>query len=153
MLQAGSQAPNFTLKNQDDNDVSLADYSGGWLLLWWFPAANAAGDALQGSGLQAALGEFEKKGCAVAGISFDSVAESAAYRERAGFSFPLLSDPEQLVSGLYQTIRNPSEEHYQFPLRISYLIDPQGRILRAYEVHDPGGHAATVLADLEAAHR
>lgn len=97
--------------------------------------------------------QFTDAGCDILGISFDTPEDNRAFKQEHDFPFPLLSDPSREVGGLYQAIRDPDDKFADFPLRISYLIDPDGGIVRNYEVSDPGGHAAVVLVDLAAAQR
>ena len=87
------------------------------------------------------------------GISFDTPEENLAFKQDHDFPFTLLSDPTREVGTRYQVLRDPGDKFVDYPRRISYLIDPEGVIVKSYEVSDPGGHAAAVLADLEAAQR
>ena len=84
------------------------------------------------------------------GISFDTPEDNKAFAEKHDFPFRLLSDPGKTVGAVYQTLRDADDPYANFPQRHSYLIDPEGRIAKAYAVTDPGGHAAEVLADLAA---
>ncbi len=76
-----------------------------------------------------------------------------AFKQNEDFPFSLLSDQDKAVGTTYQVLRDPEEQFADFPKRISYLIDPDGVIVKAYEVSDPQGHAAVVVADLAAAQR
>lgn len=87
------------------------------------------------------------------GISFDTPADNQAFQAKHDFPFPLLSDPEKLVGAQYEAVRPPEVRYAGYALRLSYLIDPAGVIVKSYEVTDPSGHGAEVLADLEAAQR
>jgi peroxiredoxin Q/BCP len=97
--------------------------------------------------------DFEDAGCTILGISFDEPADNKAFRDEHGFPYALLSDPDKTVGTAYDVLRDPSDQYANFPNRISYLIDPEGTIAVSYEVTDPAGHAAEVLADLAAAKR
>lgn len=154
MLNIGAKAPGFTTLDDSGSEVSLSDWLGSWVLLWWYPSANTPGCTAQGLGLTKQADEFRQKKCQVVGISFDSVEDNASFRQRYGFPFPLLSDPEQAIGIAYGAVRPSTESAYSpFARRISYLVDPEGLVVQTYEVTDPGGHAAAVLADLEAAQR
>jgi peroxiredoxin Q/BCP len=87
----------------------------------------------------------------VFGISFDVPADNKAFREKFDFPFALLSDPDKTVGAAYEVVRDPGEQFADFAQRISYLIDGEGVIVKAYEVSDPAGHAQEVLVDLAAA--
>jgi peroxiredoxin Q/BCP len=87
--------------------------------------------------------------CEIAGISFDAPAANQAFAEKYEFPFRLLSDVDHAVGAQYDTARPPDHQFPDFAKRISFLIDPEGRIAKVYEVRDTAGHAAEVLADLE----
>jgi peroxiredoxin Q/BCP len=91
---------------------------------------------------------FAETDCVVLGASFDTPAENKAFADAERFGFPLLSDVDRSVGTAYQAARAPDEKYADFPKRISYLIDPDGVIRRAYEVTDTAAHADDVLADL-----
>jgi peroxiredoxin Q/BCP len=85
----------------------------------------------------------------VLGASFDTPEENRAFAEDQHFGFRLLSDVDRTVGAAYEVVRAPDAQYSDFPLRIAYLIDPEGAIRRSYEVKDVGGFAGEVLADLE----
>ena len=86
------------------------------------------------------------------GASFDTVEEQRAFADTEGFAFALISDADKSIGRSYHAEREPGEDYYEFgvPRRISYLIDPEGRIAVAYDLagQDLDGHAAQVLADI-----
>ncbi|MBW3589493.1 MAG: redoxin domain-containing protein [Actinobacteria bacterium] len=84
----------------------------------------------------------------ILGISYDSVEENKSFAEAEGFPFKLLSDPDRSVGELYGTKRPDDHEYAMAPRRFSYLIDPDGKIAKAYVVKDVVAHADEVLADL-----
>lgn len=108
---------------------------------------------MQGTSLRDQAQNFADADCTVIGISFDTPEDNKTFRAANDFPFPLLSDPDKSIGTEYQVLRDPSEPYADFPQRHSYLIDPQGTIVKAYDVTDPGGHASAVLADLAAAQR
>ena len=91
------------------------------------------------------------------GVSFDTVAEQKKFAEDEGFPYRLLSDPDKTMGAAYDACRQEGEKYFEagIPRRISYLIDPDGRIARAYDVENDGldldGHAEAVLADIRSA--
>ncbi len=99
-------------------------------------------------GLRDQAQQFTDAGCTVLGISFDTPADNKAFRDKHEFPFALLSDADKSVAGAYQALRDPDDQFADYPQRISYLIDAEGVIAAAYQVADPAGHAAAVLADL-----
>jgi peroxiredoxin Q/BCP len=86
----------------------------------------------------------------VLGASFDTPAENRAFAEDQQFTFRLLSDVDKEVGTAYEVVRPAGADFPDFPMRIAYLIDPDGIVRKAYEVKDVGGFAAEVLADLAA---
>lgn len=87
------------------------------------------------------------------GASFDTPEDNNAFAEKFEFPFRLLSDVDRTVGALYEVQRSADDPFASYPMRLSYLIDPDGVIAKAYEVTDPAGHATEVLADLEALKR
>jgi thioredoxin-dependent peroxiredoxin len=85
----------------------------------------------------------------VLGASFDSTEDNRAFAEAESFGFRLLSDTDRSVGRAYDAARPDDDPLASLPLRVSYLIDPEGVIRRAYTVTDTSGHAAAVLADLQ----
>ncbi len=85
--------------------------------------------------------------CEILGISFDAPEANKAFREKYDFPFRLLSDYDDQVGVKYET-RGPGTDKVQFAMRITYLIDPEGKIAKSYEVADIPAHPAEVLADL-----
>lgn len=88
--------------------------------------------------------------CVVLGASFDTVEENRAFAEAQNFAFPLLSDVDRTVGAAYEVARPAQDQFAAFPLRVSYLIDPDRLIRRTYAVTDVANHADEVLADLAA---
>ena len=97
--------------------------------------------------------QYEEAGCTILGISFDSPEENKAFRDTFDFPFSLLCDEDRSVGAFSEAQRDPADPFADFAQRISYLIDPEGTIQKAYAVNDPAGHAGEVLADLAALKR
>lgn len=87
----------------------------------------------------------------ILGASFDTPAENLAFAEAQDFPFRLLSDTDHSVGVAYEVVRDRDDKFAAFPRRLSYLIDPDGRIHRAYDVTDVARHADDVIADVERA--
>ena len=91
------------------------------------------------------------------GVSFDSKADQKKFADAEGFPYQLLSDPDKTMGAAYDAVRKKGEKYFEagIPRRISYLIDPKGKIAKAYDVEGDGldldGHAKAVLADIRAA--
>lgn len=143
MLKAGDPAPDFTLPADDGSVFKLSSLRGRRVLLWFFPEADTPGCSLEGRGLRDHREYFEQSAIEVVGVSFDSVADNAAFARKHSFGFRLLSDATHEVALAYGACESLKARH---PERISFLIDADSRIERAYDKVDPRDHAAQVLA-------
>ncbi|MEU6075775.1 peroxiredoxin [Micromonospora sp. NPDC047074] len=148
MITEGTLAPPFRLPDHQGEVRTLADFTGRWLVLWWYPRACSEVCSVQGRALVPATGPLEELGAAVVGASFDPPTENARFAEQEGIEFPLLSDETKAVGTSYQVLRSPDERFADTPRRITYLIDPQGVVRRAYLVTDAAGHGDQLVADL-----
>lgn len=108
---------------------------------------------MQGQSLRDQAQKFTEANCKVFGISFDSPEDNKTFKEANDFPFPLLSDQDKAAGTLYQVLRDPSDQYADYPMRIAYLIDPDGKIAAADEVTDPAGYGAAALVTLAAAQR
>ena len=112
---------------------------------------------MQGHGFRDQAKDFATANAEVLGISFDTVADQKKFADGEGFPYPLLSDPDKTAGAAYDAVRQPGEEYAEagIPRRISYLIDPSGKISKTYDLNAKGAdlaaHAAEVLADIRAA--
>jgi thioredoxin-dependent peroxiredoxin len=145
MLKAGDEAPDFTLSTHEGKALRLSSLRGKKVLLWFYPQANTPGCTTEGCSLRDNYNYYEENGVAVLGVSFDPVEDNAAFARKFAFPFTLLSDPDRKVGMAYGACDSPKAA---YPERISYVIDEEGRVLRAYPQVDPRIHAAEVLADL-----
>ena len=143
MLRAGDPAPDFTLPADDGGQFKLSSLRGRSVLLWFFPEADTPGCSLEGRGLRDHREYFDQSAIEVVGVSFDSVADNAAFARKHNFGFRLLSDTTHEVALAYGACDNLKA---RYPERISFLIDASGRIERVYDQVDPRDHAARVLA-------
>jgi peroxiredoxin Q/BCP len=145
MLKPGDVAPDFTLTDNHGDAVTLSGLRGHKVLLWFYPQAGTPGCTAEGCSIRDNYDYYKENDIAVIGISFDPLEDNAAFAEKFGFPFALLSDPERRVGMAYGACENAKAAYAQ---RISYVIDEQGKILRVYPQVDPRIHAAEVLADL-----
>jgi peroxiredoxin Q/BCP len=143
MLKDGEPAPAFTLPADDGGRLALSSLRGRRVFLWFFPEADTPGCSLEGRGLRDHREYFDQSAIEVIGISFDSVADNAAFAHKHNFGFRLLSDTTHEVALAYGACENLKAKHSE---RISFLIDADGRIERVYDKVDPRDHAAQVLA-------
>lgn len=145
MLSAGDRAPDFSLPAHDGRIVSLRDFRGRRILLWFYPQAGTPGCTAEACGFRDSQPYYDENQIQILGISFDSVEDNAAFADANHFKFPLLSDLTHEVALAYGACETL---HAQYADRISYLIDEQGVIARAYGRVDPRDHPARALAEL-----
>ncbi len=153
MLEAGTKAPNFTLPNKDGNMVSLSDFTGKRVVLYFYPRDNTPGCTRQACAFGAAYEEFQKIGVAVIGISKDSTASHQRFAEKHNLPFLLLSDPElQAIQayGVWQEKKNYGKVSMGV-VRSTFIIDGEGQIEKVMPKVKPDTNAAEVLAYLSQA--
>lgn len=152
MLEEGDEAPGFTLDNQDGEPVSLADFDGQPVVVYFYPRADTSGCTTEACGFRDAWADYERAGAAVLGISDDPVDDLAAFRDKYDLPFELLSDPDGAVASRYDSYGEKTSygNTYDGVFRNTYLVGPDGRIAAVYPSVDPEGHADAVLSDLEA---
>jgi thioredoxin-dependent peroxiredoxin len=145
MLKVGDLAPDFTLPAHDGAPFALARLRGRRVFLWFFPEADTPGCSLEGRGLHDHREYFDQGAIEIVGISFDTVADNAAFARKYDFGFKLLSDATHEVALAFGACESLKA---RYPERISFLIGADGRIERVYDKVDPRDHAARVLADM-----
>ena len=147
MLQEGMQAPAFTLADKDGKMVSLSDFLGKKVVLYFYPKDNTPGCTRQACAFASAYSEFEKKNAVVIGISKDSVSSHEKFAEKYNLPFILLSDPElQAIQayGVWQEKKLYGKTSMGV-VRPTFLIDEQGKILKIMPKVKPDTNAADVL--------
>ena len=150
MLQPGDMAPAFTHPDQDNNTVSLSDYRGQKVLLWFFPRASTPGCTAQGCSLRDQNGKLAGKNVQVVGISKDTVQRQKNFASKRSFPYPLLSDEDGTTVAAYGCWgrKNFMGREFEGILRKSFLIDETGMIERVYDKVKTKSHAEDVLADI-----
>jgi peroxiredoxin Q/BCP len=150
MLNVGDSAPDFELPDQDGDPVSLADFAGERVVVYFYPRADTPGCTTEACGFRDSIDEFESRGVSVVGISDDTVRDLRAFAEKHDLPFHLLSDESGEVASAYDSYGEKSMFGNTFDgvFRNSYVVGPDGRIESVYEGVSPDGHAAEILADL-----
>ncbi len=144
---AGTPAPAFTLPDQDGREVSLEDFHGRWLVLYFYPKDNTGGCTLEASEFSGLRKDFERAGASVAGVSRDTPASHRRFIDSRGLSITLLSDPERIVHQAYGAWR-PKKLYGRETMgaaRSTFLVDPRGLIVQVWPSVKAPGHAAEVL--------
>ena len=149
-LKVGDKAPAFSLLNQDGEKVSLSDYKGKNLLVYFYPKADTPGCTKQGCSIRDASKELKKLDMAAVGISPDEPKKQKKFDDKYGLGFPLLSDPDHKVARAYGAWGKKSMygKEYEGIIRSSFMIDGSGKIAQAsYKVKplDTVPNATSVL--------
>ena len=140
-LEAGNTAPSFTLPDQDGKDISLSDFTGKKVILYFYPAASTPGCTKQACDFRDNLGSLEKSGYVVLGVSKDSLAKLKKFEDAESLTFPLLSDPELTVHNAYGTYGEKSMygKTVMGVIRSTFVIDEKGKIeIALYNVKATG---------------
>ena len=151
MLEIGQKAPEFSLPNQDDVVISLKDFKGQKLLIWFFPKASTSGCTKEGIGFNELTKNFNKQNISILGVSKDSVKAQKNFCTKNEFKFDILSDTELSVLKKYKAwgLKKMYGREYEGILRISYLIDKNGMIEQAYSKVKTTTHASDVLESIK----
>lgn len=152
VLQPGDPAPPFTLPDQGGAPVSLSDFAGRKLLVYFYPKADTSGCTAQSCSVRDHLGLLAGQAVAAVGISPDKPKAQQAFDARYGLGFPLLSDPDHAVADAWGTWGEKSlyGKKYMGIVRSSFLIDEEGRVVQAWYKVSPGDTMPKALAALSA---
>ena len=146
-LSAGQPAPPFEARSDDGRRCSLSELRGGWVVLFFFPRALTTDCNLEARQFEQLLPDFENVQAQVIGVSTDTEARLALFRDTCQLSFALLPDSPRTLSQHYGVLGGLSGWLGRSQ-RITFLIDPQGIIARVWRGVTPDGHAEQVLAEL-----
>ena len=147
MLKIGDKAPAFTLQDKDGIDVSLSDFAGKKVVLYFYPKDNTSGCTKQACAFALSYGQFQKKGAVVIGVSRDSTASHIKFAEKYSLPFILLSDPELeaiKAYGVWQEKKNYGKVSMGV-VRTTFIIDEAGNIAHIMPKVKPDTNAAEVL--------
>lgn len=140
MLDIGTQAPTFSLTDQNGQTMSSGGLRGLWLISWWYPQANSSGCSIQAGSFVPLMEQFAAERAAVVGISFNNVQDNDAFACEKELPYSLLSDPDRAVGAAYGVLRQPDERLADRPRRITYIVDPEGRLAFAELVDGKAVH-------------
>ena len=145
-IEIGKKAPAFTLDGTAGK-WRLADAAGGPLVIYFYPRDNTPGCTQEGEAFASLHAQFKKAKASIVGISPDTVASHVKFKEKMGFPFELLSDPERSACKLYDVIQEKSMygKKYMGVERSTFLIDPQGVLRAEWRKVKVNGHAEAVL--------
>lgn len=150
MLEVGAKAPEFTLPDKDGNPVSLSDFAGKKVVLYFYPRDNTSGCTRQACAFAAAYEDFKAMDAAVIGVSKDSAASHQRFAEKHGLPFVLLSDPELTAIQAYGVWQEKKlyGKVSMGVVRTTFIIDEQGRIEKVMPKVKPDTNAAEILSYL-----
>ena len=150
MLEVGTKAPDFTLPDQNGNMHSLSEYRGKKVILYFYPKDNTPGCTKQACGFAERFPQFTEKGAVVLGISKDSVASHKKFEEKYGLPFTLLADPELVAIQAYDVWQEKKNygKTYMGVVRSTYLIDENGKIVKAFDKVKAADNPEQMLGEL-----
>ncbi|HEV7397280.1 MAG TPA: peroxiredoxin [Pyrinomonadaceae bacterium] len=148
MIEAGAKFPDFSLPNQDGKTVSLSDFNGKWLVVYFYPKDDTPGCTIQGQSFTATKDEFDAAGISVVGVSQDDVASHKDFCDKFDFKVELLADTD---AKLMQELGIPQAEWngMKFWERSTFVIDPSGTVRKVYAKVSPQGHEQVLLEDIK----
>jgi len=149
MLQPGAKAPEFSLPSQEDTNVSLSQYKGKWVVLYFYPKDMTTGCTIEAHNFQRDLPKYEALNAVVLGVSLDTVESHKTFCTKDSLTFKLLADPDHKVIDAYGV---PLMTHgdMKFASRDTYLISPDGKIAKVWTGVNPNSHSDDVLAEIQA---
>lgn len=143
---AGTAAPDFSLTTSDGSQVSLKDYRGKWVVLYFYPKDFTGGCTLEAQNFQRDAAKYDQAGVVILGVSVDSAQSHKDFCAKEGLSFKLLSDPGGKVSAQYGSTMD--YKGATMAARNTFIINPKGEIAKVYSGVKPAEHSEQVLKDL-----
>jgi len=146
-LKTGEQAPGFELRDQNGQTHRLQDYTGRWLVLYFYPKDDTPGCTTEACEFRDDVPQFNRMGVVLLGVSLDDSDSHRAFAEKYHLSFPLLSDRGGRVSEAYGSLLSLGP--LKFAKRHSFIIDREGRLAKVYRDVSPKTHSDQIIADLK----
>jgi thioredoxin-dependent peroxiredoxin len=149
-LKAGDKAPDFTGRNQDGNNISLKDFSGKKLILYFYPKDDTSGCTAEACNLNDNLSIWTDKGYEVVGVSPDDVDSHRKFRKKYGLQFDLIADTDKEILQAYDVWgeKNMYGKKYMGVLRTTFVIDEKGIIQRVFEKVETKDHTNQIIKNL-----
>jgi len=147
-LQVGDKVPNFKSKDQDGNEVSLSDYQGKKLVVFFYPKANTPGCTAEACDLRDNYAELQAQGFELLGVSADGEKQQKNFRDKFDFPYPLLADEDKTVINAFG-VWGPKKfmgKEYDGIHRVTFLIDEKGVVTRVIDKVKTKEHAAQILS-------
>ncbi|HTV83611.1 MAG TPA: peroxiredoxin [Acidobacteriaceae bacterium] len=147
MPQVGDSAPNFTLPNEENQQVSLHQYRGHWVVLYFYPKDMTTGCTIEAHNFQRDLDQYKALNAVILGVSVDTVDSHKQFCAKDSLTFTLLADPSKNVVKEYGSLGNFGP--MQIAKRNTFLINPKGHVVQVWTGVDPNTHSAAVIAALK----
>lgn len=147
MPSVGQSAPTFTLPSQDGSPIALDSYRGKWVVLYFYPKDMTTGCTIEAHNFQRDLAKYEAANAVILGVSVDTVDSHKQFCTKDGLTFHLLADPDHKVVDEYGSLGHFGT--FTIANRNTFLIDPQGKIVKVWTKVDPQKHSEEVLAALD----
>lgn len=147
ILKSGDDAPNFTLPDNQARQVTLSDFKGKWVVLYFYPKDDTPGCTTEACHFRDDFKLLENLGAQVVGMSIDDSFSHKKFAEKYNLPFPLLSDASGEVASLYGALNNFLV--IKLAKRYTYLINPQGKIAKIYLSVDTSKHSQEIIEDLK----
>ncbi|PYJ29744.1 MAG: peroxiredoxin [Verrucomicrobia bacterium] len=144
--EPGKPAPDFSLATGDGSQVSLKDYRGKWIVLYFYPKDFTSGCTMEARNFQRDLAKYEGVGAVILGVSVDTAQSHKDFCAKEGLNFKLLADPDAKVSTEYGSIMDYKGS--KLAARNTFIINPKGEIAKVYTSVKPADHSEQVLKDL-----
>ncbi len=148
-LPPGATAPGFTLPSQTETPVSLSEYKGKFVVLYFYPKDMTTGCTIEAHNFQRDLPKYEARNAVVLGVSLDTVESHKTFCSKDSLTFKLLADPDHKVIDAYGVpvmARTMNGTEMKFAQRETFLIGPDGKVLKVWQVKDIANHSDEVLA-------
>ncbi len=145
--KVGDSAPDFTLVSNEENAVTLSEYEGQWVVLYFYPKDFTRGCTIQAHNFERDILKYEERNAVVLGVSVDDVETHQEFCTKEGLSFKLLADEEGQVSELYGSVRGVGGA--RLSARNTFLINPEGVVAKVYMGVSVQKHSEVVLAELD----
>lgn len=142
----GTQAPQFTLTSQEGTPVTLSDFKGKWVVLYFYPKDFTSGCTMEAHNFQKDLASYQKANAVILGVSVQDPKSHKDFCAKEGLQFKLLADTEQKVSEEYGSVKD--YHGTTLSARNTFVIDPTGKIVKVFTDVNPDGHSQEVLAAL-----
>ena len=144
--EVGKPAPDFSLTTGDGSQVSLKDYHGKWVVLYFYPKDFTSGCTMEARNFQRDLAKYEESGAVILGVSVDSAQSHKDFCAKEGLNFKLLADTDAKVSTEYRSVMDYKGQ--KMAARNTFIINPKGEIAKVYTGVKPAEHSEEVLKDL-----